>query len=246
MSQSLDRGLRILDEIAAGRTSLGEISQSLEVHKGTVLRLLATLQQHHFVYRDDPSHYHLGRRLFDLAAFALDGRQVVAHARDAMRRLGQATGRGSYLATLEGDEVVVVEVDPGRGALQTVPRIGEALPAHATASGKVLLSGLPPKRLDALLARLPLDALTDRTTTDFQAVRVEVAKVTSAGFALEFGEFQPHLDAVAAPVHDFAGTVVAALTVTVPSVSFAEQELTRYVPELLAAAAEASRELGWD
>jgi DNA-binding IclR family transcriptional regulator len=246
MSQSLDRGLRILDEIAAGRTSLGEIAQSLEVHKGTVLRLLTTLQQHHFVYRDDPSHYHLGRRLFDLAAFALDGRQVVAHARDAMRSLGQSTGRGSYLATLEGDEVVVVETDPGRNALQTVPRIGEALPAHATAGGKVLLAGLPAKRLDALLARLPLDGLTDRTATDVAAVRDEVAKVTSAGFALELGEFQPHLDAVAAPVRDFSGKVVAALAITVPSVSFAEQELTRYVPELLAGAAEASRELGWD
>lgn len=246
MSQSLDRGLRILDEIAAGRNNLGEISKSLGVHKGTVLRLLTTLQQHHFVYRDDPSHYHLGRRLFDLAAFALDARQVVAHAREAMRRVGQATGRGTYLATLEGDEVVVVEVDPGRGSLQALPRIGEALPPHATASGKVLVSGLSAAKLDALLARLELTVFTDRTATDAAAVREEAAKAASVGFALELGEFQPHLDSVAAPVKDFSGRVVAALAITVPSVSFAEQELTRYVPDLLASAAEVSRELGWD
>lgn len=246
MSQSLDRGLRILDEIAAGRTSLTEIAQSLEVHKATALRLLATLQQHHFVYRVDPSHYRLGRRLFDLAAFALDSRQVVARARAAMHTVAQATGRGCYLATLEDDEVVVVEVDSGRGFLQTLPRIGEALPLHATAGGKVLLSGLPTSRLDAHLSRIPLTAYTERTTTDIEVLRTMAATVAAEGFALEMGEFQPHLGAVAAPVRDFSGSVVAALAVTVPSVLFVEQELAKYVPDLLAGAAEASRELGWD
>src|SRR5215218_8484859 len=98
MSQSLDRGLRILDEIAAGRTTLTEMSESLDVHKSTVLRLLTRLQQHHFVYREDPLHYRLGRRLFDLASFALESREIAPLARPAMRRLTQETGNATYLA----------------------------------------------------------------------------------------------------------------------------------------------------
>lgn len=246
MAQSLDRGLRILDEIAAGRTTLGEISTSLGVHKSTVLRLLATLQQHHFVYREDASNYRLGRRLFSLASFALDSRQLIAQARDIMRRLGQSSGHASYLASLEGGELVVVGVASGRRALHPVVGVGDALSIHATAAGKVLLSDLAVSARDDLLGEPPLEACTERTITDAGDLNTQASRAASLGYAMELGEFLPHVNALAAPVRDSSGAIVASLALTVPSVSFSEAELTAFVPELLAAATEISSNLGWD
>lgn len=247
MSQSLDRGLRILDEIAAGRTTLGEMSESLGVHKSTVLRLLVTLQQHHFVHREDAHHYALGRRLFDLAAFALESREVIALARPAMRRLQHAAGHSVYLATYETEEgvVVVVEVAAGRGPFQMAVRVGEALPLHATASGKTLAAALPEDELGAILARAPLQVFTARTIGDAESLNAELAKVTASGFALELAEHEDYINAVAAPVRDSNGRVVAAIALTAPLVSLDARGLTAFTPQLLAACDEVSRGLGW-
>src|SRR5687768_13325321 len=101
------------------------MSESLGVHKSTVLRLLTTLQQHHFVYREDAAHYRLGRRLFDLASFALESREIASIARPAMRRLAQATGHSVYLAVLEAGQSVVVEVSATPGRSHMALRVGE-------------------------------------------------------------------------------------------------------------------------
>lgn len=243
MSQSLDRGLRILDEIAAGRTTLTDMAESLGVHKSTVLRLLTTLQQHHFVHREDAHHYKLGRRLFDLASFALESREVVAIARPAMRRLRQTTGHSVYLATYEDGDAVVVEVAPARRPLQLALRVGEALPLHATASGKVLAAALPDDERDALLAGAPFRAYTERTLTDADALSAELAEVARAGVAFERAEYEDYMNTVAAPVHDSTGAVVAAMAVTAPVVALDEQGLSASSPRLLAACDEVSREL---
>lgn len=245
MSQSLDRGLRILDEIAAGRRTLTEMSESLGVHKSTVIRLLATLQQHHFVHREDQLHYQLGRRLFDLASFALESREVVALARSSMRQLMQSTGHAVYLATLEAGEVAVVEIAASRGPLHKVLRVGEGLPVHATASGKILLAGLGSEEVDEVLESASLRSFTGRTVVDRAAIRAQIESARSSGYALELAEHEEFVNAVAAPVRDFRGAVVAAMTLTLPAVALDARGMTGYVPQLLAACGEVSAELGW-
>jgi DNA-binding IclR family transcriptional regulator len=245
MSQSLDRGLRLLDEIAAGRTTLAEMSESLGVHKSTVLRLLFTLQQHHFVYREDAHNYRLGRRLFDLASFALESRHIAALARPAMRRLTQATDQAVYLAVLEAGQVVVVEVSANRGRSHVALRVGESLPLHATASGKALLAGSPPDAVDDLLRACDFAALTSATATAPDQLREELEEIRASGFAIELAEHEDYVSALASVVRDSTGTAVAAMALTVPGVSVSEQAVTRYTPQLFAACSEVSLELGW-
>lgn len=245
MSQSLDRGLRILDEIAAGRTTLADISESLGVHKSTVLRLLGTLQQHHVVRREDEHHYALGRRLFDLASFALQSREVVAIARPAMRHLCQATGYSVYLATYEASEAVVVEVAAGRRPLQLALRVGEVLPLHATAGGKIFGAELSGEDRVAVLAQAPFTGHTAATLTDRDQVSAEWAKVRGSGLAHEVGEYGDYINAIAAPVRDSTGSVVAAMALTAPAVGRDHDGLEPVTPRLLAACAEVSLEMGW-
>ncbi|TQM11712.1 IclR family transcriptional regulator [Pseudonocardia kunmingensis] len=234
MSQSLDRGLRILDEIAAGRTTLSDISESLGVHKSTVLRLLVTLQQHHFVHRADAHHYRLGRRLFDLASFAIESRDVASVARPAMDRLRDSTGGWVHLATHEEGEAVVVAVAAGRGPHAGPARVGEVLPLHAPATA-VLAAALPQEQMETLLG---------------QAVpRTEIDAVRQAGFAVgradHRDEHRADVATVAAPVRDSTGAVVAAMTLTLPRSGVPTRVPPSGTPRLLEACDEVSRELGW-
>ena len=234
MSQSLDRGLRILDEIAAGRTTLADISESLGVHKSTVLRLLVTLQQHHFVHRADAHHYRLGRRLFDLASFAIESRDVASLARPAMDRLRESTGGAVHLATHEEGEAVVVAVAAGRAPQARPLRVGEVLALDAPATA-VLAAALPEAQVETLLG---------------QAVRrSELDGVREAGFAVGRADHRddPRSDlaTVAAPVRDSTGAVVAAMALTLPSSRAPTRTAAPGTPRLLEACDEVSRELGW-
>ena len=77
MSPSLTKALRILVVLGEGPASLDELATALEVHKTTVLRLLRTLADEHFVHRDDHHRYRLGSRLFELSSRGLDQREVL-------------------------------------------------------------------------------------------------------------------------------------------------------------------------
>lgn len=235
MTRSLDRGLRILDEIAAGRRSLGAISESLGVHKSTVLRLLATLQQHHYVYRENASTYRLGRKLYDLSSFALDSQVVAPRAREPMQALLEATGHWVYLAALEGDAATVVAAlgdDESSGAGL---RAGDTLSLTSSAAGRVLLSSLSRQQQDSRMESLD----TDRQ----EVLREDLAELHRSGCAVQISGEDGNTNAVAVEVRNSEGDIVAALGVAGEHSQFGEARIAQILPRLYEAAAETSREL---
>ena len=92
MSQSLDRALTLVTQLATGPKTLDELSRVVEIHKSTTLRLLRTLEAHRFVQRDGVRYYRLGTALFDLANRALEERDVRRCAEPALRELNARTG----------------------------------------------------------------------------------------------------------------------------------------------------------
>ncbi|MGH2894288.1 MAG: IclR family transcriptional regulator, partial [Solirubrobacteraceae bacterium] len=116
------------------------------------------------------------------------------------------------------------------------PRIGELVPAHGAAGGKVLLAWRDRWR-ESLLAR-PLERITERTVTDARALRNELDVVRREGYATEVGELEPKVCAVAAAVRS-SGAVVAAL-----SVSGRRLDLGAATPRVAQLAAELSADLG--
>lgn len=143
MIQSLDRGLRILDEIVAGRRTLTEMAASLGVHKSTVLRMLATLEQHHFVARRGEHSYVLGRRIADLAVFSIQSRDNVAAADRALKGLVADLGFAGHVTKLTDAGVIVVSVRNGRRGASRV-ELGATLPLSRSAAGRVHLAAIHP------------------------------------------------------------------------------------------------------
>jgi DNA-binding IclR family transcriptional regulator len=245
VSQSLDRALVLLTELANGPRTLDQLAERLSVHKSTVLRLLRTLESHRFVQRDGTRHHRLGTALFELAFTALDERDVRRSAEPALRALNAETGHTVHLASYEDGEVIYIDKAESRHNVRMYSRIGRRAPLHCTAVAKVLVAALPADRRKAVAESITYERMTPNTITTPQEYLAELARVAERGYAVDDEEHEEHIHCVAAPVRDARGEVVAAMSLSVPQMVLDLDGLLRLVPALLAAAATASAECGF-
>ncbi|MCC8251066.1 IclR family transcriptional regulator [Saccharothrix luteola] len=245
MSQSLDRALTLVGELATGPKTLDELSGVIEVHKSTTMRLLRTLESHRFVQREGVHHYRLGTALFDLANRALEERDVRRSAENALRDLNARTGYTVHLASYEDGEVIYIDKYDSTHPMRMYSRIGRRAPLHCTAVAKVLLADLPEPRRREVARSIDYVPLTANTITTPDAYLAELDRVRAAGYAVDNAEHEDFIHCVAAPVRGARGEVVAAVSMSVPKVLLDFDGLLGHVPDLLATARAASVECGW-
>jgi DNA-binding IclR family transcriptional regulator len=246
VSQSLDRALALLDELAGGPKNLDQLATRLGVHKSTVLRLLRTLEARRFVQRADARHYRLGTTLFDLAFRALDERDVRRAVEPAARELNAATGHTVHLASYEDGEVIYIDKYESRHNVRMYSRIGRRAPLHCTAVAKVLVAALPEPERHRIAEGIDYPRFTANTVTDAGAFLAELVGVRTRGYAVDDAEHEDFIHCVAAPVRGARGEVLAALSLSVPTVVLDLDGLLELVPALCAAAAKASVECGYN
>ncbi|MFJ3926628.1 IclR family transcriptional regulator [Streptomyces sp. NPDC090022] len=230
MSQSLDRALRILPLLARGAAGLGEVAGALDVHKSTALRLLRTLDEHGFVYRQNDGRYRLGSRLFTLAAEAVEGLDLREIAHPHLVALNQATGHTVHLALHQDDEVLYVDKVDSRYPVRMYSRIGKPVPLTVAAVAKVLLADLPEAERRALAARIDYPRYTARSTPGAEAFLHELDLVRERGWATDLGGHEESINCVGAPVRGPGGRVAAAMSLSAPSVVVSGEELLGLLP----------------
>jgi DNA-binding IclR family transcriptional regulator len=245
MSQSLDRALTLLSGIAKEAKTLDQLAEDIGVHKSTVLRLLRTLESHHFVRREGTRYYRLGSAMFDLANQALDGMDVRRSSQPALAALNARTGHTVHLATYDDGEVVYIDKYEGRHSVRMYSRIGKRAPLHCTAVGKVLVAAMPQVRREEIARSIEYPMRTPNTITTPEAFLAELAKVAEQGFAVDNAEHEDFIHCIAAPVRGANGEVLAAASMSVPKVLLDYDGLLALVPELRAATTEASVHSGW-
>ena len=246
--QSIARAFAIAEEIARNREgiSLAELSKHVGLHNSTTFHLVKTMVQLGYVSQlADSRKYRIGRRMFTLAAGALDEIELVSVATPVLEKLTGETGEYSHFAIRSGDQIVVVAKTAGTGIFQMVDRTGAVRPAHATALGKVLLAALSPAQLERYLESCELRPYTAKTIVEREALLREIDEVRRKGIAFDDGEFDSEARCVAVPVYDFTGRVAGAIGISGPMWRLslqALQEKSKYVRE---AAVMLSGELGY-
>ncbi len=245
MSQSLDRALTLLTSIAQDARTLDDLADEIGVHKSTVLRLLRTLEQHHFVRREGARHYRLGSAMFDLANQALDSFDVRRSAHPALAALNARTGHTVHLASYEDGEVVYIDKFEGRHSVRMYSRIGKRAPLHCTAVGKVLVAAMPAARREEIAQSIEYAVRTPNTITTAAEYLAELERVAERGYAVDNAEHEDFIHCIAAPVRGTGGEVLAAASMSVPKVLLDYDGLLALVPELRAATKEASVHSGW-
>jgi DNA-binding IclR family transcriptional regulator len=243
--QSVDRALNILEVLARiGEAGVTEIGAELDVHKSTAFRLLTTLEAHRLVEQAaERGKYRLGTGVLRLAAATTARLDLVQEARPVCRHLAAETGETVNMAVLSGSSALYVDQVAGSTALQSHNWVGQHIPLHATSNGKVLLSGLDRAAQDALLGQL--QAYTERTVTRKAALRAELAEARERGYALAVDELEVGLTAVAAPIRNAHGDVIASMSVSGPTFRMPTERVDQIVVQVVQAAREVSYRLGW-
>src|SRR5690349_31180 len=243
--QSVDRALSILEVLArTGEAGVTEIAKELDVHKSTAFRLMATLESHRLVEQTgDRGRYRLGVGILRLAGATTARLDLVQEARPICRQLAADTGETVNVAVLADGSALYLDQVAGSSALQPHNWVGQHIPLHATSNGKVLLSGLEEGDLELALGALT--TYTAQTITGLPQLREELDRVREQGYAVAIDELEVGLTAVAAPVRNAHGDVVASMSVSGPSFRLDALRLDDVITLLRQAADEVSHRLGW-
>jgi DNA-binding IclR family transcriptional regulator len=243
--QSVDRALTVLEILAQrGVAGVTEIAGELGVHKSTASRLVAVLESRGFVEQlADRGKYRLGPGISRLAGALTVQRDLAQEGRRACEALAADVGETVNVAVLDAGRVVNISEVRGSSSVAVHNWVGQSTPPHATSSGKVLLAFTPELDLVGLLGRR-LERFTERTVTDVRVLARELATVREQGWAATQEEYELGLNALAAPVRDHRGDVVAAVSVSGPSYRLTAERFPEVVARLRSAAADVSRRLG--
>ncbi len=241
--QSVRRAFAVLETLAARPRGITpkEISHGLGLHLSTSYRLLNTLVAAGYAVRcADSGLFRLGPRVEYLHHGYLQALSPPAGSLPFVHALQLATGDTAMLNQLEGDDVVVTAVVPGNRSVALTPLyIGMGAPAHTAAAGRILLAWLPAAELEAYLARRAAAPDSPYPLTSPTALRAELERIRTAGYALDRGEGHPEVCCVAAPVSDLSGTVMASICLMVSSTRLKREE-----PALIAAVLTVAQAIG--
>ncbi|MDN5747352.1 MAG: IclR family transcriptional regulator [Pseudonocardia sp.] len=244
--QSVDRAVSVLEILARrGEAGVSEVAAEIDVHKSTAFRLLGALESRGLVEQaEDRGKYRLGFGLIPLAGAVSDRLDVTRQGREVCARLAGELGETVNLAVLQKHWAVNVAQARGPSTVSTHNWIGRLTPLHCTSSGKVLLAHLPVEHRTELLTASGMERLTPYTVAAAAELEHQLDEIRTSGHAVAVEEYEVGLNAVAAPVHDRSGDVVAALSVSGPSYRLDEPRLIALVEPLTAGAAEISRRMG--
>jgi len=248
---SLRRGLAILlaieDEEGLGAAPPGvtRVAALIGSDKSQVSRSLKILAEHGLVDRDPETlGYRLGWRLLAMAGRSSRAK-LMAAAEPLLKRLVRETGERAHLSVLRGTAVLTVLSEGSGHAVQAAGWVGRSVPLHSTSTGRALLLDHTQEEIAELVAGLPFEGATAKAPRNARQFYARIADARPGGFALVDEEFEAGLVAVAAPVRDFGGRIVAALNVSAPKFRFATK-LPRAGKQVKAAADDLSATLGWD
>lgn len=243
--QSVDRALTVLDILTRdGEASLSAMASEIGVHKSTVGRLAEVLVSHGLVESvSSAGGYRLGVGCLRLAEATTSRLGLSVAAQSVCDQLSAQIGETTNVAiTRDGVAINVCQAEADT-AVAMRNWIGQPTALHATANGKVLLAHLPEDERRELLGA-ELERFTEQSFADPVELAEELNRIRHRGWAFAVEEFEAGLNAVAAPIHDHSGGVVAGISVAGPSYRLPIERLPE-VRELVIRAAEAlSRAMG--
>lgn len=230
----LAKGLEVLCTFSRTRPhmTLSEIAARAGLPAATARRCLNTLEELGYVARNGRQ-FLLRPRVLEIGAVYLESMDIQALTRTKLEEVALESGGSAALAVMSGTGIVYV----ARASVRTLTRleahVGSRFPAHATSMGKVLLAGLPPERLAWFFDNSRLERFTDSTITDRAVLEQHLEEVRRNGYATVEEELAPGVVALAVPVRDSSGKVVAALNTSIHSRQATAAELVaRHLPTL--------------
>ena len=223
-----------------------DLARHIGLHKTTTFRLLGALVHEGMLERDEATGtYRLGAELIALGTQALRSTDLYMASHAELEAVARDTGETATIEILVGDETVILDEVHGRYLVGGRPDFGLRFPAHTTSTGKLLLAAARHGTKAERRGKLPkLVRLTSKTITDPAKLERELAKVWRQGFATAIDEIEEGYAALGAPIRNFEGRTVAAISVGGARGRFTRARMAELTSRVCEAAEQISRRLG--
>ncbi|WP_319518102.1 IclR family transcriptional regulator [uncultured Martelella sp.] len=247
-TQTLSRGLAILECVADGISDVKGISAAIGKPRSTVHRILGNLVAEGYLHHVPYSGYLIGPKLIRLGMAGLEQRPLVALAKPHLEALARKTSDTVHLAELDGATLFYLAKIPGRRGLEMRSRIGKRMPAASTGVGKGLMLGLPKSTWKGLYEQAcAFSAQSEERPqlAPWSEFEQGMDAYVAEGFSLDFEENELGIRCVGAPVFDVRGEAVAGISIASAVPYMPEERMRSLGPSVRATADAISAELGW-
>jgi DNA-binding IclR family transcriptional regulator len=228
--------------------SAGDIVSTLGLPRTTVHELVATLTDRNYLVQvpGQPVRYRLGARLFQLGSVVAEDLDLVREAQKAATKVAAACDETVHVAVLDGRDVIYIARVDSIHPVRMISAVGRRLPAHCTGVGKMLLSGLTPQSFDELYPKqTQLTRMRPNSITSVSRLRAAVHEVRERGLAYDDEESSEDVHCVATGVRDHTGEIVAALSISVPTMRWSDATRARLADLARSGAGDLSEQLGY-
>jgi DNA-binding IclR family transcriptional regulator len=247
MLKTIKKAFAVIETIESrGPMRLTQLAKALDLDKSTARRLLISLEAAEYLQRDaDTAKYALSLRFSQIGAGLLRSLEIRKVANQVVQDLWRSVDEAVNLAVLSHGKGLMVEKVGRPEPLSLGIQICEPFPLHSTGLGKVLLAYLPPERSQVLLRSEALRSFTRNTITEPKKLEAELATIRSRGYSWDLGETNENVRCVAAPIFNYQGEVVAALSVSAPLSRFPKTRMREIAPFVSNAGLHISERLGF-
>jgi IclR family KDG regulon transcriptional repressor len=245
-SQTLLRGLKILELTASGKSNLPirELAKEVNLPRSIVHRLICTLEGEGYILKNSANPgYHLSSKLWTLGCAAIQGLEVREVARPHLENLSSTTNELVALGVLDGPEVVYLDKIDSSQAVRAYIPIGGRAPAYCISTGKAILAHRGDDEVMPIASSMK--KFTGHTVIGIAALKKHLAEIRRRGYSINCGEWHEDLGGVAAAIWGREGNVVAAIGITVPIHRLAKENIDPLGRLVMKAAAAISDELGY-
>lgn len=241
-SQTLFRGLDVIEAVAEGPIALGELAERLGLTRSTTHRLASALAERRYLTFVPRSGYSLGPKLLELGYKARDDLDLPHVAVAHLERLARVTGDTVHLGVLDRGRVLYLDKIPGKRRINISSRIGEQQPVHSTGLGKALILDHDE---EAWAKFFRAEKVPQRTPVSLPEWLARMRTYAHAGYAFDLEENEDQIRCVAAPVRDVAGRIVASISVASAAQYMSDQRMQSLTKIVSEAARRISEDLGW-
>jgi len=245
----IDRAAQILDCFGFDHQelSVSEIGAKARLHRSTAHRILMALEYNDLIQQNaENGKYRLGIKLFRL------GHQAVSHlnlreiCRPFLTRIMDETKETVHLAVLDEDQVLYLDKVEGPHALRMPSRVGRRIPTYCTSLGKAMLSCLDDQEVKNIFRDQVLRPCTANTIKTLNQLLADLRMIRKRGYSIDNEEIEIGLRCVGAPIRDYTGAMVGAISTAAPSARLFAQKIPGVGKFVMAVAAEISEQLGYE
>ena len=244
--QAVAHALDVLEQFHTdAELGVTELSKRLTLHKNNVFRILATLESRGYIEQNrSTENYRLGTKCLQLGQTYIQHMGLLQQAKPVMQDVVKACRETAYVTVMRQGKVVPVDMVEPDQAVRIVSHIGESLPLHCTAAGKVHLAFETREEAQRSLTD-SLQTHTEQTITDRGLLEAQLSEISQKGYALENGEHLTDVRTVAVPIRDYTRTVVGSLALSGPAYRIGPERLEQeLVPLAIKAGKDLSGRLG--